>query len=120
MKNLKIVVLVMALIVGLASPSFAVLRKDLQTLKGKVVSISVNRAEITVRDGNSGKDVSFTGRIVDPSIVIGSEVLIMYKVGTNTAKSIHLVVKKGPRAATAKTAPAAPVASDATQKNSWY
>jgi len=117
MKNFKIVVLVMALIAGLASPSFAVLRKDLQTLKGKVVYISANRAEITVKDGNTGKDVIFTGRIADANIAIGSEVLIMYKVGTNTAKSIHLIQKRGPKAASVKVAPVVP---ESTQKNSWY
>ena len=119
MRNLRIVVLMMAMIVWFASPSFAVLRKDLATIKGKITYINAARNEVTVKDDNTGKEVTFTAKVVDATVYNGSAVMVMYKVGTHNATSVRLVQVKKAKGLKAAPAPA-PIEEAPVKKSSWY
>lgn len=105
MKKLGTLFLAIAMITLFAAPSFAVLRKDLASVKGTVVSINSTRTEITVKDMTTGKEVSFSSPVVSPAIMPGNPVIVLYKKGTTTATTVRLV--GGKKATAMATAPAA-------------
>ena len=130
MKRLSAIFLAVAVLVVLTTPSFAMLRKDLQIVKGTVVNINSARNVITVKDSVSGKNVTFNSPGVSVDVMEGSLVVVIYKVGTNDAKTVRIVpAKKGGVAAPVKmeSVPKAVSSSSydrtttktSTKKNSW-
>lgn len=90
MKKLFAVVLVAGFCLSLfTAPSEAMLRKDLDILRGKVTAVSVATKQVTVRDSSTGMEKTFTARKgVDPKLMVGASVTIIFKKGTNVANSI--------------------------------
>ena len=87
----KVVMWVMAVgfLFVFSSPSFAILRKDRDVARGKVVSINAANKEVTIKDSTTNQDVLFTVRKgVDPSLQIGTEVNVFFIKGTNIATSV--------------------------------
>lgn len=120
MKRLSIVVLMMAMVAMFATPSSAMLRKDLANIKGKVTYVNAARNEVTVKDYASGKDVTFTAtKGVDVGIGPGTEVTVIYKKGTTTATSVRQVAKPSAGGGMAQPAAATP-AAPAKKAASWY
>ncbi len=105
MKKLSVLFLAVMMSMVFVAPSFAILRKDLQSVKGVVSYVNSARTEITVKDSTSGRDVTFSSPGVPVDIMSGNLVVILYKTGTTTAKTVRVVpAKKG----------AAPVAASYT------
>lgn len=124
MKKISMFFLAVAMTAVFTVPSFAMLRKDLQTVKGTVTYINSTRTEITVKDGNTGKDVTFSSPGVGAEIATGSLVLVMYKTGTTTAKSVRIVVPRVKRSAVkagvaAPIYTAAPIPAVSSKKSAW-
>lgn len=104
MKKLSAIFLAVAVLAVFTTPSFAMLRKDLQSAKGTVSSINAARTEITIKDSVTGKDVMFKSPGVSVDVMKGQVVVILYKVGTNDAKTVRVVpVKKAAVAASVST-----------------
>ncbi len=104
MKKLSAIFLAVAVLAVFTTPSFAMLRKDLQSVKGIVTSINTARTEITVKDSVSGKEVTFNSPGVSVDVMKGQVVVVLYKVGTNDAKTVRVVpLKKAAVAAAAST-----------------
>lgn len=104
MKKLSAIFLAVAVLAVFTTPSFAMLRKDLQSAKGIVTSINMARTEITIKDSVTGKDVTFKSPGVSADVMKGQVVVVLYKVGTNDAKTVRVVpAKKGAVAASAST-----------------
>ena len=92
MKKLSILALVAAVLICFSTPSFAVMRKDMGVVKGKIVSIKPESNEITVIDSSDGQEKSFTVKRGVASLESGNEVSVIYKLGTNYATNV--TVKK--------------------------
>ncbi len=108
MKKLSAIFVAVAMMAVLATPSFAILRKDMQSIRGTVTYVNSARTEITVKDSSSGKDLTFTSPGLGAAIVAGTPVVILYKTGTTVAKTVRVIVPKkaGGRARAAAAAPA--------------
>ncbi len=126
MKKLNVFLLAMMMTVIFTAPSFAMLRKDIDTVKGMVTYINPARTEITVKESATGKDVTFSSPSVAAEVMNGSPVIVLYKKGTTTAKTIR-VIKKGGSAPAATAMHAAPkvttndytVPKTTTKKSAW-
>ncbi len=103
MKKLSVVLLAGVMMAAFVTPSFAMLRKDLQSSRGTVTYINPARTELTIKDSSSGKEATFSGPVLAPSVVMGSTVIILYKTGTTVAKTVRVIPAKkaGARAAAA-------------------
>jgi len=104
MKKLMTIVLSMAMMTIFAAPSFAMLRKDLASVKGTVVSVNSARTEITVKDMTTGKEVSFSSPGVPSEATTGKTVIVLYKKGTMNATTVRVVHKPGAITASAPAA----------------
>lgn len=91
MKKLSVIFLAVAMAAFFATPSFAMLRKDMQSSKGVVVYINSARTEVTIKDSTTGKDVTFSSAGITPDIKIGSAVIVLHKTGTTSAKTVRLL-----------------------------
>ncbi len=117
MKKLSVVLLAGAMMAVFVTPSFAILRKDLQSSRGPVTYINPARTELTIKDSSSGKEMTFSGPVLAPTVVTGSTVIILYKTGTTVAKTVRVVPAKrsgAPAAAASVPAYSAPKAVVAT------
>ena len=94
MKKLSAVFLAAVMTAVFVTPSFALLRKDLQSAKGTVTYVNPARTEFTIKDNNTGKDVSFTIPALNAAVVVGSPVVVLYKAGTTVAKTVRVVTPK--------------------------
>ena len=103
MKKISIVMLVLAFMLCSMPQSFAQLRKDMNVMKGSLTMVGSGKSKITVKDNSSGKEMTFVvKRGVDESLVVGKEVSVMYKAGTNVANSVKVVQPKTPAPAQPK------------------
>lgn len=130
MKKLSAIFLAVAILAVFTTPSFAMLRKDLQSVKGTVTSINTARTEITIKDSVTGKDVTFKSPGVSMDVIKGQVVVVLYKTGTTDAKTVRVVpAKKGavatpvstysePKAVGANTY-TTPKATAPVKKSSW-
>ena len=94
MKRLNVVLFTVAMTVFFVTPSFAMLRKDMQSTKGTVTYNNSARTEVTIKDSTSGKDVTFSTVGVGADIKMGSAVIVLYKTGTTSAKTVRLLPVK--------------------------
>ena len=93
MKKWAVGFMSLVLILSFSTSSFAILRKDMDAVKGKVVSINAAQSQITVKD-SSGQEHTFTvKRGVDPSWQIGTNVTVIYKKGSNLATNVSIPKK---------------------------
>lgn len=99
MKKLTILFLSIAMMTVFAAPSFAMLRKDLASVKGTVVSVNSTRTEVTVKDMTTGKDMIFSHAGIAAEVTAGKPVIVLYKKGTMNATAIRMVRKPGAVAA---------------------
>ncbi len=111
MKRFSVVVLAVAMTAFFVTPGFAMLRKDMQSAKGTVTYINSARTEVTIKDSTSGKDVTFSTGAVGADIKMGSAVIVLYKTGTTSAKTVRLLPAKRGGAAVAKVPAAAPTST---------
>lgn len=95
MRKLTVLFLSIAMLAISAAPSFAMLRKDLASVKGTVVSVNSSRTEITVREMTTGKDVSFSHAGIPADVTSGKPVIVLYKKGTMKATAVRVVNKPG-------------------------
>lgn len=90
MRRVIVSFFVLTFLICFSSPGFAQLRKDMQIIYGKLVSMDVNKREVTIKDA-AGQEMTFVVKKgVDPSLQIGNEVVVMYKIGTNAANWVKL------------------------------
>lgn len=90
MKKTIVFISVLMFMLGFTSPSFALLRKDLEIIHGTLVSMDVGKREVIIKDGSGQEKIFVVKKGVDPSLQIGNEVVVMYKIGTNAANWVKL------------------------------
>ena len=90
MKKTGILLIVVAIILAVfSSPGFALLKKNYAALKGKITRVDAAKNEITVNDSSTGKETTFyVKRGVNPSLQVGVNVAIIFKIGTNVATNV--------------------------------
>ena len=89
MKKTLITVLAFAFLLSFATHSFALMRKDIDVMKGSIVSIDSSKNEVVVKNA-AGEQMAFNvTKGVDPSLSNGNDVIVIFKKGTNVAKSVR-------------------------------
>ncbi|PIU40964.1 MAG: hypothetical protein COS99_07820 [Candidatus Omnitrophica bacterium CG07_land_8_20_14_0_80_42_15] len=103
MKKLVAIVVLLMVVVGLTTASYAksgkllpnLLKKNVDVIRGSVVAVDATKNEIIVKDSKTGVDKTIlAGSNLTSSLKVGEEVKVMVKIGTNTAESIKLIPKK--------------------------
>ncbi len=88
MKKALIIVIALALLVGLATPSFAILNKTSGIMRARLVSADAAKKEVVVNDGTINTTFSVPGGFDTATILVGQEVVVLYTKGTNVAKRV--------------------------------
>ena len=89
MKKWTIGAITVFFLLAFCSPNFAMLRKDMEAIKGKVVAVDHTKKEIIVKDDATGQDKTFNVRKgIDPSLKTATAVTVIYKKGSNQATSV--------------------------------
>lgn len=99
-KNFLVLTAFLILMVSMATPSFAQLRKDVGSCKGKIESILHSSQEIMVNEYSTGASRTFQ---VSPSDLAtlenGNEVIVIFKKeSSNVARAVKVIGKKEVRA----------------------
>lgn len=94
MKKGVILAVVLGVLVCFSTPSFAIMRKDMGVIKGKIMSVDSSKNEITVWDHSDGKEKTFAVKRGVGFLAAGNEVSLVYKLGTSLATNVTV---KGPR-----------------------
>ena len=95
MKRVIVMMTVAVLFFSFSTPSFALLRKDLEIAKGRVVAVDAAKNEMIITDYGTGLNKAY----IVPAAVVGSlekgkEVVVISKPGSNIARSVRLVIKR--------------------------
>ena len=92
----KVITLAVALgvLVCFSTPSFAIMRKDMGAIRGKIASVDPKKNEITVYDHSDGKEKTFSVKRGVGSLAMGNEVTIIYKLGTSLATNVTVKVPR--------------------------
>ena len=94
MKKVIMLAVVLGVLVCFSTSSFALMRKDMGSIKGKITFVDPKKNEITVYDHSDGKEKTFTVKRGVDSLAAGNEVSIVYKLGTSFATNVRV---KAPR-----------------------
>ena len=93
MKKTLITVIALALLVGLATPSFAVLNKSSGIMRARLVSSDAAKREVVVNDGTTNMTFSVPGGF-DAAMQAGQDVVVLYTKGTTVAKRVMPAVNR--------------------------
>ena len=94
MKKITTLAFVLGLLVCFSTPSFALMRKDIGVVKGKIVSVDSEKNQITVYDHSDGQEKTFSVKRGVGSLASGNEVSVIFKLGTSLATNVTV---KAPR-----------------------
>ncbi|MGE0267048.1 MAG: hypothetical protein AB7S78_01150 [Candidatus Omnitrophota bacterium] len=89
MKKIITALIVSISLLALTTPGHALLRKDLTTIKGKVLSINARENSVTIDDGSRQPKTFVVKKPLDQSLTAGKQVVVMYKIGTNNASWVR-------------------------------
>ena len=93
MKKSIFIIFIFCLAVMFAVPSHAQLRKDIEYVRGTIISVDNTNKKITIKDSHSGamRTYSIDGSRVLVPLSKGSEVLIIAKIGSTVAMTVNKV-----------------------------
>lgn len=94
MKKVMTLVVVLGALICFATPSFAIMRKDMGVIRAKITAVDSKTNQITVWDHSAGKEKTFTVKRGVGSLAAGNEVSIVYKLGTSLATNVTVKVAR--------------------------
>lgn len=89
-------VLAIGMVLYFCGTSSAILRQDMDAVRGILVATDPERSEVTVRDNATGEEKTFfVKKGIDPSLELGTNVILIVKKGTNVANSVRPIRQRG-------------------------
>lgn len=103
MRRIVVVVVAMAMILGFVTPSFAILRKDLDRITGKVIRIDLVNNQVTIQREDTGINATYTAPGGDLSVIKeGQRVLVVANTGSTTARTVRAMITRPKRSMIAR------------------
>ncbi|MFA5059391.1 MAG: hypothetical protein WC676_02040 [Candidatus Omnitrophota bacterium] len=90
MKKVVIGLVALFALVFFASPSFALLRRDIQIARGEVVSTDIMNSQVTIKDGAGVLSTFNVDAGTVRSLMKGQRINIIHKAGSKTAQNVSI------------------------------